>query len=387
MHCHSFTTFDILITAGFYSQLAGVLAGFAFTALMFLAATRISSPDRGHAFADAIRILVAAFISLVLTSLGYAIFAGEPSTAYKRIASEEPILGVGFAVSGALVIYAIVLTLDAANRLVKRPSAVRPEVGASTRRLLAMAGVPLLMFYIVQATQQDYVTARYGPCHGTVALDRLGTYLLYAQVAASWAGYTLLYLFGRRATSAAAVSRCAIWASRTLLSITFGSAIAFALVDARLPRFHTLPPIFPATCLVVMFLAMLGMTWLLAYTGPPYRGRNAANSALDPQSREHWQVGGREPRLVRRIRQDFPDPRSCTEVLRLIGTLEDAAAGALGTERVQAAVVLIAAGNFNKFLDALATAGRDWRDVLKTAGLHYSDWMVRMEEELGTDDQ
>ena len=74
----------------------------ALTALMFLAATRVSSPDRGHAFADAIRILVAAFISLVLASLNYAIFAGNSASSYGLNASEEPIIGVGFAVSEAL---------------------------------------------------------------------------------------------------------------------------------------------------------------------------------------------------------------------------------------------------------------------------------------------
>jgi hypothetical protein len=230
-HCYDLN-FNIETTAGFYSQLAGVLAGFAFTALMFLAATRVSSPNRGHAFADAIRILIAAFLSLVLTSLDYAIFAGEPGNSYNNVASEEPIIGVGFAVSGALLIYAIILTLDAASKLVKWPSAVRPSVGTSTRHLLAAAIAPLLMYYILQAVQQDYETARYSECHGRVPLDNLGEALVLAQIAISWFGYPLLVRFGRRARSTEIITRCAIWISRLLLTITFGSAIAFALVQA-----------------------------------------------------------------------------------------------------------------------------------------------------------
>jgi hypothetical protein len=278
-------SFNITTTAGFYSQLAGLLAGFAFTALMFLAATRVSSPNRGHAFADAIRVLIAAFLSLVLTSLDYAIFAGEPANSFNNIASEEPIVGVGFAISGALVIYAIILTLDAANRLVKWPSTNRPRVGTSTRHLLAAAIAPLLMYYILQAVQQDYEVARYGECHGRVPLDYFGEALLLAQLVVSWLGYPLLVCFGKRAKSNQAITNCAIWTSRFLLAVTFGSAISFALVAAGFQAgSQTVSPIIPAICLLVMFLAMTGMTWQLAYTGSPPRRWTPSSTSLQRRS-------------------------------------------------------------------------------------------------------
>jgi len=378
--------FDITVTAGFYSQLAGVLAGFAFTALMFLAATRVSSPERGHAFADAIRILVAAFISLVLTSLDYAIFAGEPSTLYKFITSGEPIIGVGFAVSGALVIYAIVLTLDAATRLVVWPSAFRPNVGTSTRHLLAAVIAPLLMYYIVQAVQQDYEVARYGGCHGTVPLDYLGWGLLFAQMIISWVEYPLL--FSRRtAKPPEVITKCAMWTSRLLLAISFGSAVAIAIVGAELRQpGQDANPIVPAVCLIVMFLAMSGMTWQLAYTAPVTRHSKVVFEKTENwQELDHWHVEGLEPRLLRRIRQDFAEPRSA-EVFELLSTLEDGSASVLGVERLQTAVLIISRGDFQELLRVLEMAHEDWRAVLEAGGLQYDDWALRLDQELGFPD-
>jgi hypothetical protein len=382
-HCPPLS--NITSTAGFYSQLAGVLAGFAFTALMFLAATRVSSPDRGHAFADAIRILVAAFISLVLTSLNYAIFAGNSASSYGLNASEEPIIGVGFAVSGALVIYAIILTLDAASKLVRSPSIVRPSVGASTRHLLAALIAPLLMYYIFQAVEGDYEAVRYGVCHGAVALDYFGGALVCAQLAVSWFVYPVLLWLGRRASSAAAVSRCAIWVSRLLLAIAFSSAIAFSLIETR-PS-GPVPPVIPAICMIVMFLAMAGMTWQLAYTAPPRR-RNPATS-LGPAARqelEYWHIEGSEPRLLRKIRLDYPEFRP-HEILQLLSTLGNGSADGLGAERLQGAVLLIAHGDYQKFRYALSLAQRDWRTALELAGLQYDDWMDKLDEQFGPPDQ
>jgi hypothetical protein len=233
------------------------------------------------------------FISLILTSLDYAIFAGDPASSYGRLSSEEPILGVGFAVSGALVIYAIILTLDAANHVDERPSPgrintatygdgnashVSPDVGESTRHLLAMIIPPLLFYYIFEAIQVDYDRIH---CNGTVPLDDLGWSLLAAQIVTSFVVYPALVLSERRAKSPVAKARCALWVSRILLTITFTGSIAFAVADSDLqnrPPSYTLSALVPAICLVVIFLAMLGMTWQLAYTGPPRRVRARSTS-------------------------------------------------------------------------------------------------------------
>ena len=53
---------------------------------------------------------------------------------------------------------------------------------------------------------------------------------------------------------------------------------------------------------------------------------------------------------------------------------------AKGRERVQAAVVLLAAGSWVAFERAAALAETDWRDVLVDAGLANEDWSERLEE-------
>ena len=53
------------------------------------------------------------------------------------------------------------------------------------------------------------------------------------------------------------------------------------------------------------------------------------------------------------------------------------------SERVQAAVVLWAAGDLARLHDALDLAELDWRDVLVRADLADEDWPARLEAELG----
>jgi hypothetical protein len=262
-HCYNFTTLlDIPTIAGFYSQLAGILSGFAFTALMFLAATRVNASNQKAAFSNTIRILFTAFICLVLTTLGYAVLAGQSGTD-GRTASDSPILGVGFIVSGVLVVYAIVLTLDATSE-------VSHEVAASTRHLLAGGIAPLVVGYIYLGVQ-EYEDVRYGTCHGVEPLDMLGLSLIVIQLLAGWGVYPVLVRKDIRTKSPETVTAYAKWLSRMMLTVTFASAVAFSAIDADYPASKTLPPAAMATCSVVVSLVMLILTWQLAYTSPPRR--------------------------------------------------------------------------------------------------------------------
>jgi hypothetical protein len=70
-----------------------------------------------------------------------------------------------------------------------------------------------------------------------------------------------------------------------------------------------------------------------------------------------------ESRLARRVRRDFPEPGSAPEVLRLLAGL----AGRTGdempaSERVHAAVVLMAGGDIGRLRQALDLAATDWSD-------------------------
>jgi hypothetical protein len=89
-------------------------------------------------------------------------------------------------------------------------------------------------------------------------------------------------------------------------------------------------------------------------------------------------------RVERAVREQFA-PGEVPAVLDMLGALrlpflqDDQVA----TERVQAAVVLVAAGRSDRFLDAAALAETDWRDVLMAAGLADADWSERLRAAFG----
>jgi hypothetical protein len=93
----------------------------------------------------------------------------------------------------------------------------------------------------------------------------------------------------------------------------------------------------------------------------------------------------RESRLSRRVRRDFPEPGSAGEVLRLLSGLVWFPDHPAHSERVQAAVVILARGNLRRLNDNISLARADWRDVLVAAGLADEDWPARLDAELGTD--
>ncbi len=87
---------------------------------------------------------------------------------------------------------------------------------------------------------------------------------------------------------------------------------------------------------------------------------------------------------MRRVGRDFP-AGEVAAVLDVLGEVAAAAGTYLGeahVERVQAAVVLLAAGDSARFLDAAALAHIDWRDVLVAAELADGDWAQRIAEAL-----
>jgi hypothetical protein len=91
-----------------------------------------------------------------------------------------------------------------------------------------------------------------------------------------------------------------------------------------------------------------------------------------------------ETRLDRRIRRDFPEPGSAPEILRLLDDLPRRTGSKIhGSERVQAAIILLARGDIQRFRDAITLSTQDWRDVLVTADLAHEDWPARLDQELG----
>jgi hypothetical protein len=93
----------------------------------------------------------------------------------------------------------------------------------------------------------------------------------------------------------------------------------------------------------------------------------------------------RESQLSRRVQRDFPEPGSADEVLRRLSGLVWFPDHPAHSERVQAAVVILARGNVADLNWYISEARKDWRDVLVAAGLANEDWPSRLDAELGTD--
>jgi hypothetical protein len=82
-------------------------------------------------------------------------------------------------------------------------------------------------------------------------------------------------------------------------------------------------------------------------------------------------------RLIRRIRRDFNRGVDDEVIRRLTALKPDDS-----SERLQAALVLGAAGKWNRFEQQLRRLERDWRDVLIVGGLADLDWPARLSAEL-----
>lgn len=91
-----------------------------------------------------------------------------------------------------------------------------------------------------------------------------------------------------------------------------------------------------------------------------------------------------ETRLARRVRKDFHRSGTAPEVLRLLAALPvDSADPTLGSERILAAVVLLAGGDITQLHSSLALARTDPHDQLKSSGLADTSWPQRLDTELG----
>lgn len=259
--------FDIAATAELYSTLAGVLAGFAFTTLMLLVTTRLGADSQEDPFADASRVLIGSFIALVLASLGYAVLAGS-TVSSGRAATEESILGLGFASAGVLMLYAIMLTLDAVESNTAKASESGREVALFMRRILGQFVTPLLMFYVYMGVL-DYTAIRYGREHHLQPLEFYGLSLVAIQIVIGLVGYSLWSRHKAAQSQAARRERLFAKALTTLfLIISFATTVGFAAIEGVYDACDTVAPIIPTTVLTITFFVMATTTYLLAVSRP-----------------------------------------------------------------------------------------------------------------------
>jgi hypothetical protein len=93
-----------------YSQLTGVLAGFAFAGLVLVITQRLERSSSPHSvdrsFERGAVLLFSSFLGLTLTSLGYGVIGGETGNS-QRAAIEHVVSGAGFAAATLVLLLAI----------------------------------------------------------------------------------------------------------------------------------------------------------------------------------------------------------------------------------------------------------------------------------------
>lgn len=115
--------FDIPAAAGWYSSIAGVLAGFALLAVLLPLDHEAETDDERSA--EPVVIMTCAFFSLLLLSFSYAILSGRTEQSDQALAAHEQLLlGAALGLSSLLLLLALytLLATYGRNRAVFRPA-------------------------------------------------------------------------------------------------------------------------------------------------------------------------------------------------------------------------------------------------------------------------
>lgn len=264
--------FNIAGVAGFYSQLAGVLAGLAFAALIFLASARLDaarnfSPEaegtRRHlteALGSAYRMLISAFLALTLVSLGDAVLAGS-SVSSGRAATEETVLAVAFSLAGAMLFYAVVLTLEATETLSSSSTDGKLSASGYARNVLVVIVAPVIVVY-TGLGMTDYADVRYGSDHPISVIELLGIGMIVVQLAVSWIGYPVYCRRAPASRTPEELSRSTTRLGWIFLVLVFASVVSFGIMDASASEdpCTTFHPVVPAAAFVATSAALLLLT-------------------------------------------------------------------------------------------------------------------------------
>jgi hypothetical protein len=110
-------SFDVASSAGWYSAVAGLLAGFAFVAVL-LPLDHDTDADGERETGHAVVVFISAFFSLLILSITYAILAGRTAggTAQGIAAHEQMVNGAAFGLSVLLLLFGLRAVLGAYGR-------------------------------------------------------------------------------------------------------------------------------------------------------------------------------------------------------------------------------------------------------------------------------
>jgi hypothetical protein len=251
-------SFDVAATAGLYSQLAGVLAGFAFGALVVVLTSRSTAERSLMADGETARTLTSCFIGLILVSLTYAVLAGETTNA-GRAAMVELVAAPGFIATGLLLILSIVTLLDATE---KTAQSDRARQGAThiVRPVLAHV-TPVILTASLFGGIDDYSDTRWGD-HQFRTVDTViviaGVLVVLVPIAAyaPWPRQVPTWMWSPRQLSYTAVGIAAAASSGTYL------------VSATLDECQTLGQWFVSIAVAVPVLYMAALSTYLIKSQP-----------------------------------------------------------------------------------------------------------------------
>ncbi len=267
--------FNIAITAGFYSQAAGVLAGFAFTAvLLVLTNGEIlgSQARRAHAATS----FICSFFALLLSTVQYAVLAGAADTLSKtnpnlgRAASEEVIAGASFGLSVLLLLYGTLQLLDGR-------SGYETPAGVS-RAIVSFVGPSVVLLFHLAAVQ-DILTAKFQTA-GLQACQEssVGTWGIAATLT-GFLGVFLGGLFRRRVRPYLSGSK-RDWLPILVLCLSAAGALGVATAEAILRSDESLSD---QVIIATLFVASLSAATfsLLAGSAEPHGAGSGVPEAPD----------------------------------------------------------------------------------------------------------
>lgn len=173
--------FNISATAGFYSQMSGLLAGFAFTAIVMLLTPTQVEQGRTHPQSRAGAVFLtmfAAFIALIVSTLTYSVAAGEDvSQARGRASAEEIGDGLAFGLAVTMLFHGITLLMHAGQ--------IQPAAIHAARTVTIVVAPGMTMYYLLSGISdvESARAAKTGTCpSGALQTTGLAAAILVAAV-------------------------------------------------------------------------------------------------------------------------------------------------------------------------------------------------------------
>jgi len=246
--------------AGYYSQLAGVLAGFAFASLIALIIAEMDSGSKATYALQSYAPLLSTLISLIASSLNYAIIAGEKSHT-SRAAALETSAGLGFSVAGFMLFFSLLVLLKGVEG---DASTTTQSVAVDAARLLRFTmffGLAPLMIILMYGGTWDHLLIKYGAQRGLKPLDVAAIALFVIVVVAAvaiWVRYIGKPIDSKGLTNA-------------LCSLTIGIAVASVALSTFLGIFMSSGDTQPDWLPLVELLTVTAFVLLTLYTAARYK--------------------------------------------------------------------------------------------------------------------